>query len=231
MVTENPDAILYGESVLARLGRVMISFTEPTLAGLTERRVLFDGSLDVDMIPMTPGQLAGIGAAGAAVLEKGYRVLLDKLNVAETLAQAAKLCQRESMESEAFVNLCGDFWYHTVWAAKKLRRGEAWTAKMCVDSYMKGLLLRLIEIHSASRGRVVWHSGRMLEKWAEPWVLAELPKCFGCYGLQETAAALEETVRLFSRLSRECAAALGYPYSLEAENYARAEYRALLEER
>lgn len=95
---------------------------------------------------------------------------------------------------------------------------------------MKNLLLRLIEMHSASKGRMVWHSGRMLEKWAEPWVLVELSKCFGRYSFQETAAALEATVQLFSLLSKECAAALGYQCSLETENYARAEYRELLKE-
>lgn len=132
VVTKKPEAILYEESILARLGQVMVSFTEATLAGLTERRVLFRGSLDVDLIPITPWQLMGMDAASAAVLAKGYRVLLDKLSVTETLARMAKPCQQEGISEEGFANLCGDFWYHTVWAAKNYvgencgRQNDVW---------------------------------------------------------------------------------------------------------
>jgi len=38
---------------------------------------------------------------------------------------------------DEFLDLINDFWYHTVWTAKKLRRGELWTAQGCSDSYMK----------------------------------------------------------------------------------------------
>jgi len=47
-----------------------------------------------------------------------------------------------------FLNAVNDFWYHAVWTAKKLRRGELWIAMSCLDSYMKRRLLQMIEWHA-----------------------------------------------------------------------------------
>ena len=46
-----------------------------------------------------------------------------------------------------------DFWYHALWTAKKLRRGELLSAKGCCDGHLKELLLRMTAWHAgATRG-------------------------------------------------------------------------------
>lgn len=55
-------------------------------------------------------------------------------------------------ESE-FLNLTNDFYFHNIWAAKKLLRGELWSAKMCVDAYLKNYLLKMIELYCYQEGR------------------------------------------------------------------------------
>lgn len=56
IATTHPEDWLYG-NMPDRLGEMRMSFTEPTLGGGRERRMLFEGSLDVDLIVFTPEQL------------------------------------------------------------------------------------------------------------------------------------------------------------------------------
>ena len=55
IATDNTESWLYGDYP-GKLGDVKISFVEPTLGGGKERRILYNGSLDVDMIIFTPLQ-------------------------------------------------------------------------------------------------------------------------------------------------------------------------------
>ena len=109
---------------------------------------------------------------------------------------------------------------HTVWASKKILRGELWTAKMCVDAYLKNYLLKIIEMCSESKNHVdVWHDGRFLDRWAEKEVLADLEKCFAHYDKKDIISALLSTEELFSRLASQTAAMKGYKYPKEAGDY------------
>ena len=78
IATEKPEGWLYGDRP-ERLGRVKISFAEPTLGGGKERRMLFEGSLDVDLIVFTPGQFESAIREGATSwgMNRGYEVLYD----------------------------------------------------------------------------------------------------------------------------------------------------------
>ena len=91
--------------------------------------------------------------------------------------QAQKPTPIPSSEAE-YLNIVNDFWFHTVWTAKHLRRGELWWAKSCCDGYLKNLLLRMLEFHArATKGPDfdTWMSGRFLETWADPRAVAALP--------------------------------------------------------
>ena len=78
IATEKPKGWLYGDRP-ERLGRVKTSFAEPTLGGRKERRRLFEGSLDVDLIVFTPGQFESAIREGVTgwVMNRGYEVLYD----------------------------------------------------------------------------------------------------------------------------------------------------------
>src|SRR5207244_90365 len=43
-----------------------------------------------------------------------------------------------------------DFWYHAVWNARKLRRGELFVAKNACDGYLKALVLRMLGWRAAA---------------------------------------------------------------------------------
>ena len=129
-----------------------------------------------------------------------------------------------------FLEAVNDFWYHAVWSAKKLRRGELWVAKSCCDSYMKALLLRTLGWHArAVRSATdTWHGGRFVERWADPAALASLRDAYARYAAADVGRALLATMDLFRRLATEAATALGLSYPADADEYATALVRDLL---
>jgi len=220
LVCENPEAWLYGDRP-AKLGEIKISFTEPTFAGAMERRMLYGGALVLDLIVLTKQQLELAAESGvlSEVLSRGYRVLYDNAGIGDRLEKLPEPQHREMTQQE-FTNTVNDFWFHTVWAARKILRGELWTAKMCVDAYLKSLLLKMLEAARAGR-EDVWHDGRFLENWAGEDVVAALGSCFAHYDKSDLAAALHHTAGLFGDLSRCVAVRYGFPALASEENSAR----------
>lgn len=224
IATDHTDKWLYGDYP-EKLGDVKISFVEPTLGGGKERRVLYDGSLDVDMIIFTPAQFETAIKEGVAswVMNRGYVVMYDSAGYSALLEKnvSHEIKHMDLTESE-FDNMVNDFFFHTVWASKKILRGELWTAKMCIDAYLKNYLLKIIEVYSVSKYHVdVWHDGRFLDRWAEKEVLMELEKCFAHYKKEDMVVALLATQGLFSKLASQTAEMKEYKYPKEAENYAK----------
>lgn len=226
IATEETEGWLYGDYP-EKLGSVKISFVEPTLGGGKERRMLYDGSLDVDMIVFTPEQFEKAIREGVAswVMNRGYKIMYDAEDYSALLKEniSHELSPTDLSEPE-FNNMVNDFFFHTVWASKKILRGELWTAKMCIDAYLKNYLLKMIEMYSVSKYQVdVWHDGRFLDRWAEREILSDLEKCFARYEREDMVSALSATLNLFCRLAGQTAEMKGYKYPKEAENYTKVE--------
>lgn len=223
LVCRDPGPWLTG-SLPEQLGEVRISFVEHTFAGGMERRILYSGSLDVDLILLTPEQMTVALESGVAaeILGRGYRVLHDRVGVADSLRENVRVSiPKPAMTEAEFTNIVNDFWFHTVWAAKKLLRGELWTAKMCIDAYLKERLLKILELKKVS-STDVWHNGRFLEKWAGEEMVVALGGCFARYERAEMASALRETAQLFGRTAQEAAQQQRFSYPHDVESYARA---------
>ncbi|MBR6322612.1 MAG: aminoglycoside 6-adenylyltransferase [Lachnospiraceae bacterium] len=228
IVTNDPDPWFSGE-ISPLFGNVRISFIEPTLGGGRERRNIYDLDKDVDMIVLTPEQFDRALKEGVAgwVMNRGYRMLYDPDGYALPAEQYVHpvLLSPEMTEKE-FTNLVNDFFFHNIWACKKLLRGELWSAKMCIDAYLKNYLLKMIEQHHlVTAGGDVWHDGRFLDRWADPAVLEALKDCFAHYDSRDCERALLATHRLFARIARTVAEKRGFPYPIDAEACA-AEYLA-----
>lgn len=167
IATEEPETWLYGDYP-ARLGNMKISFVEPTFAGVKERRVLYEGSYDVDIIAFTPDMFRDAVMNGYCneVMNRGYIVMYDAMGITGILKKFIKSDVKYNLLSrDEFYNMVNDFLFHIIWASKKIQRGELWTAKMCIDSYLKNYLLRVMEMYTVSVNKTdVWHNGRFLEK-------------------------------------------------------------------
>lgn len=223
IVTDEPEAWLCGDYP-ARLRNMKISFIESTFGGIKERRVLYEGYYDVDMIAVTPEQFRNAVVNGQCneVMNRGYVVLYDAMGITGVLKESVKLAVEYDIPSmEEFINMVNDFLFHLVWASKKILRGELWTAKMCIDAYLKKHLLRVIEMYMISVYKAdVWHNGRFLEKWADEKIVQDLRFCFAHYDQDDMISVLISTYELFSKLAKTAASYCDYTYPEEADIYA-----------
>ena len=223
IVTDDPERWFSGEYP-AILGEISISFIEPTLGGGKERRSIYSGGRDADMIILTPEQFTKALEDGTAgwVMNRGYSFLCDKEGYSAAAERyVSREVSRMPMPEDEFQNTVNDFFFHCIWACKKLMRGELWSAKMCIDAYLKQRLLKIAEeYHLALDGRDVWHDGRFIDSWAEPDVKDELRSCFARYDADECKKSLDATFRLFVRLASAAAEKRGYHYPEKAEKCA-----------
>ena len=218
----NPEPYWATANWLHHVGNPWLTFVEPTPdGGGFERRALFEGGLDVDFVPGPVADLQAMLDQGfppdiADMIHRGVRFLVDKDGFSERL-QSIKIDPppySPPAESE-FLNLVNDFWYHTVWTGKHLRRGELWWAKSCCDGYLKHLLRQMMEWHtrvSKGEGIDTWMRGRFLEEWADARAVESLPVVFAHYDEEDVWRALMATMELFRWLAVETADLLGYSY-------------------
>lgn len=224
IVSDNPDRWYSGEYPNL-LGDVKISFIEPTLGGGKERRCIHDEDRDVDMIIFTQSQFEEALKAGVAswVMNRGYEVLYDVIAIKNKIVlYVEKGHSNPSMSEEEFMNMVNDFYFHNIWARKKLLRGELWSAKMCVDSYLKNYLLKAIELYCYEiEGKDVWHDGRFIDTWADEHIINELTNCFAHYEKLDVLNALKSTNNLFEKITRELAVKKSYEYPDKAAKCAK----------
>ena len=225
VVTANTESWFSGEYP-KRFGNVSISFVENTLGGGKERRCIYDEDKDVDMLVFTPEQFEAAVKEGVAqwVMNRGYAVLYDSMDFTSLLEKYITISVTAPVMSEdEFSNIVNDFYFHNIWAYKKLKRGEIWSAKISVDSYLKNYLLRMIELYrSKVAGLDVWHDGRFFDSWAGDEILSEISECFAHYDKDDIRKALIKTHELFARITRELAELEGYVYPDGAEKCAKA---------
>lgn len=223
IVTDSPTSWYSGEYPM-QLGEISIGFLEPTLGNGKEYRAIYDEDKDVDMIIFTPDQFTEAVKNGTAgwVMNRGYAFLCDKAGFSELVREYVNpsVASPQISESE-FLNLTNDFYFHNIWAAKKLLRGELWSAKICVDGYLKNHLLKMIELYCYQKdGRDVWHDGRFVDRWADDWILEKLTVSFAHYEKNDIGNALVHTHELFKKLAADVADVNGYIYPQKAENTA-----------
>jgi aminoglycoside 6-adenylyltransferase len=231
LLARDPERYRATGAWIEEIGEPWLTFVERTPDGGHERRVLYAGGLDVDLVPdAAEGSERALDEGDLPpmfrdMLRRGVRFLVDKDGLADRLpVLAPEPPAWEPPDEAAFLNLTHDLWFHAVWTAKKLRRGELWMAHSCCDSYMKRRLLQMLAWHARASGdpaRDTWMQGRFLEEWADPRAVAALGQAFARHDAEDVWRALHATMDLLAWLGRETAAALGFAYPAEGEAHAR----------
>jgi aminoglycoside 6-adenylyltransferase len=226
IIVDDPTYFLESDEWLTKVGKFHISFIENTpFGGLKERRILFDGALDVDFVFIPKDMFLMLCENNEAeiMFGKGYRFFVDKIGIQNSMPKIVHSKQTYSFPSELhFVNLVSDFWYHCVWTLKKIKRGEYWSAYSGVDIKLKFQLLEIIELHAHAIHGIqydTWHHGRFIEKWAESWIIDKLSKCFSHYNREDIKNALLSTMDLFRTVAVEISEKLKYKYPTESDVY------------
>ncbi len=227
LITPDADRYLASSDWLNVIGDLWIATVERDPAGnIIERRALFRSGVDVDFIFLSPVRAQALQEEPlASIISRGIRVLLDKEGIFPPAPDGGYEVEAYHLPAAAeFSELVNDFWFHAVWTAKKIRRGELWTAKACCDQYMKRLLLTLIEWHAhmdTEAGHPVrtWYNGRFIECWASASILERLRGVFAYYDEADIWEALRCTMALFDTLALEIAVRFRYPYPDEEAKY------------
>lgn len=225
LVVTNPVDFMTSDNWLENIGCYWLMFNERTIAGHKERRVLFENALDIDFVICAEADVRqSIKNNDFDIIMRGYHVSIDKIGLSKILPQTNELQQVYIPPTEsAFQNLINDFWYHSVWSAKKLLRGEIWMAKSCLDVYMKNQMLRIIEIHAHAKNGEdydTWFNGRFFDYWAEQRVKDRVRDTFALYDKEDIVRALQATMELFRMLAIETADMMSFEYSYKADTYA-----------
>lgn len=223
VLVNNPNVYIEDTGWVKSIGNPRIIFLEKTAVGdEKEIRVIFDGGLDVDFAIVSVEKIKENLNVFRIVTYRGVKILVDKIGIlAEVNFDKTKITRNPPSYFE-FSNSIKDFWYHAVWTAKKLLRGELWTAKSCCDIYMKWNLLKMIEWYMLSKNGCdydVWHNGRFLEKWTDPQIIEHLKDVYAYYDKDDIKRALLKTMNLYRWISKETARSLGYNYPEKEEKY------------
>lgn len=218
----HPEKLLYEDTLIRKLGMPVYSFVEDTIAGEKERRILFEGSLDADMIILNEDRLKSHLNSHSIdeIMNCGYKLLFDWCGIAEYLDMITVIEKTSyiPLSEEEFKNQANDFFFHTVWAEKKIRRGELWTAIMCINGYLKSKLLSVIEMYEHIVHGETYdtrYGGRMIEQWSESFIAEKLKNCFAGYNSDDLLSALESTKQLYIILCRKCAQSYSYKTGID----------------
>lgn len=219
LVTTAADRYLQENEWLAELGDPWLYCRKETpVGGFQERHVLFDDGLEADLVPISLDILAELDELPTgvlALLARGNRFLVDKDGLEGVMADLVadfdvEAHERRLPDREAFHNQVHEAYYRAFWSAKKLRRGELWSAKWGIDASLKyDCLLPMLRWHAvAVHDRAAWHAGRFLEEWADERALEELTAAFGTYDERDCWEALFATLAVFRWVTDETASAL-----------------------
>jgi aminoglycoside 6-adenylyltransferase len=226
LFVDEPDRLAQDETWVEAFGTPVLTFLEPTAVGdRVERRVLYESGEDVDfpLVEASAWRLMTDSPELRAVLARGWRVLYDELGLEDAARELPAPPEPQPPDSAALHALASDFWYHALWTAKKLRRGEVFTAIGCLNGYLPWRLMTVVAWHARALDPSVdtWHNGRFVERWADPGVLASLENAFAHYDVRDVARALWETIDLFQGVSEEVERRLGLESGLDTADLRR----------
>lgn len=229
VIAADPARYIDDASWLTALGSPLATFVERTLLAQRERRVLFADGLDVDFTVVSHDAaerfLEEQELTVGTVLRRGVVVLHDREGTLATRVAAiasTPLTRPDPPDAAAFHEAVNDFWYRTLWAARKLRRGELWLACDSVNGDMAEGIVRQLRWLAEARGVDTWHGARFLEQWAAPDVLARLRASVAPYDVDGARSALRASAELYRDLATNVAGRLGLRYPTEIEHGVRA---------
>jgi aminoglycoside 6-adenylyltransferase len=202
LFVDDPDRYLREADWVRSFGEPLLTFLEPTaVAGFEERRVLFHDGLEVDFSILPAVAAKAPPAEAQAVLGRGFSVVYDDIGL--TLPEPAGSPPTSPPDQAAFEQLSNDFWYHVLWGAKKLRRGELLVAKQVCDGYLTQRLVELVRWRA--QDEETWHGYRFFERWAGEETLQALRPTFAGYDAPDIARALRAKAMLFGELEQDVA--------------------------
>jgi aminoglycoside 6-adenylyltransferase len=202
LFVDDPEHYLDDAAWVRSFGELLLTFVEPTaVGGFEERRVLFRDGLEVDFAILPAAVAAAPPPEAQAVLARGFSILYDGIGL--PALETAAITPRPRPSQERLDQLSNDFWYHVLWGAKKLRRGELLLAKQVCDCYLTERIVELVRWRA--RDEDTWHGYRFFERWAGEQTLDALRPTFAQYDAADIGRGLRAKGEVFGELEHDVA--------------------------
>jgi aminoglycoside 6-adenylyltransferase len=206
LFVDDPERYLHDTGWLESFGEPLLTFLEPTaVGGFEERRVLFRDGLEVDFAILPAPVATAPPPEAQAVLARGFSILYDGIGLAAW--EATGLTASPPPTQERLDHLSNDFWYHLLWGAKKLQRGEVLLAKQACDCYLTERIVQLVRWRAHEQD--TWHGYRFFERWAGEQTREALGPTFAQYDAADIGRALRAKGELFGELEHDVAQRFG----------------------
>lgn len=232
--TRTPEQYVQSDRWMTEIDAVWTYLPLHNDRGLPTRLIVFTDGLKVDFTICPVTALAEMVATRRVppLYDRGYRVLVDKDQVAEKLPPASRRPPMTSPPTEAeFISVMREFWFEVCQVAKYLKRNDLWAAKYR-DRKVKELLLTVIEWYEKSLhgwDHPTERLGTRMKEWVEPEVWAGLMGAFAHFDAEDSWKALDATMSIFRSLTQETAGRLGHRYPREVDEQLSQYVRSLQE--
>jgi len=227
LLADNPQAFLQTEAWLTFLGEtvcVMVEESNLDWIHLTwsVKRVLFADNRTIDFSIMPYDRIDDVLGLNAEIHAHGYQVIYDAhAGYVAAKIEASLLTVKEEppkipAENELHRTI-DDLLFQLIFAAKKVKRNELWTAVSCINQQISSRLLQLIEFHTASISRVtqrIRYDGRFLEERTHPDILTKLPECFAKYDPRDAIQTIHHLLEVTQCLSTDICRVNRYPMNM-----------------
>lgn len=176
-------------------------------------KVIYEGGVLADFTIYPVEALNAMQTALPGFLEPGYKVLIDKDRFARNLPKPSKKqVPPESPTYEALSASIEKFWFNAYHVAKYLTRDDLWRAKY-YDWELKQLLLKMMGWHALvvrDQHDFSVHEGKLLKEWLDLDTYTDLMTIFGRFYPADSWRALEDTIKIYAKLSAEVADTLQF---------------------
>ncbi len=221
IIATDPDLLASDDGWIAEIGKIITVLRLGEGQEWPTRLVIFEGGEKVDFTLAGVARVRRMSSAGLDPLyDRGYRVIADKTGVTKGLPAPSFGFPVPSLPSpKRFRESVEEFWFEAFHVPRYLARKELFLVKQR-DWTMKKLLLEMIEWHAVARNSEpvdIWHIGTHLHEWTDRETWWELQETFGRFDAEDAKRAFEATTRLYGRLGREVATALGFEYPQDVE--------------
>jgi aminoglycoside 6-adenylyltransferase len=212
ITVDDPNLYLDHAEWLSPFGSVTYSFVQQATPGPhRERRVAFANGQLVDFAFRSTAESQidirdGLPPARAAVVARGYRLLIDKIGLGPAIEAAYGQEPQHPVPSQPeFDEVLNEFYLLAMVAAAKLARGEVWITARYINCRLAALLETMLTWHAEIGKADTWHGGRFLEEWITPSQRASLADVLTPLEPTAAARALGAITALFDVASREVA--------------------------
>jgi len=213
---------------LAAFGPVLVLYRDPLVSNqghLDSGYVIqFENDLKIDFSLWSVEIMQQVAADPRLPdeFDAGYRVLLDKDHLTDTLKPPTYRAYIPTPPTEAKYRESIEIaLLDATYVAKFLWRDDMMAAKFMLDNYMKDEHLRpMLEWHYEIDHH--WSVkpdlyGRGMKKWLRPDLWTELEGTYSGAGVEETWGALFKTIALYRKVAIEVGNHLGFTYPEEME--------------